>query len=480
MGFLTRNDDVFLLDSASVTGGNDVTITEKRSPDDNPMLVEVKYYPAANSRVAVDFQWNTISAVRRHRGDNIDFSFVVDRTGEIGTGDLLVLRFPVRSDRIWDEVFATVAAVAMRIGRPGCLIGLELGFGSQSGLEFALPMTLREVVHIATAWKYAAKPVNPYIELRLHFSDVQGPLAFRLGRLFAGQDYDPYVYNPAYEYSAFINGRPEFHDAGAIKTEFVSQARDISRKHRFVGMQAFVRPFLVMREGDPQFPMLIGTPNSISWYAIDPPHGIETYHRDSIVRPGDISLDCGAHAGQMAALFALVGGPSGKVFAFDPFPQNYYQVEAQGRLNQLPGFVSTRTGVGLKKESISVSINGQSTSLEGQEKQSDRMMINIEPLDDYVDAKPTFVKLDIEGAEVAALQGAQQLMRTCKPRIFIEVHTQMLGDFGHNLTDLFAAIPGDVYHVRYKIEGAHSGWLDFRPGIEAGVSAPLLVFATPR
>ena len=105
MGFLTRNDDVFLLDSASVTGGNDVTITEKRSPDDNPMLVEVKYYPAANSRVAVDFQWNTISAVRRHRGDNIDFSFVVDRTGEIGTGDLLALRFPVRSDRIWDEVF---------------------------------------------------------------------------------------------------------------------------------------------------------------------------------------------------------------------------------------------------------------------------------------------------------------------------------------------------------------------------------------
>ena len=480
MGFLTRNEDVFLLDSAAVTGGADVAIEETRSANDNPVLIEIKYHPAGVSRVAVDIQWNPISATRRRRGETIDFNFNVSRSGSIRSGDLLVLRFPLRADRIWDTVFAAVAAVALRVGRPECLSGAEIGFGSMRGLEFALPMSVQNVSHIATAWKYATKPAEPYIELRLHFRDVGGMMPFRIGRLFAGLDYDPYIFNPAFEYSAFMNGRPEFDDADAIAAQFVQQATAASARHVFHGMQSFIRPYFVMREGEPRFPMLVGTPNSMSWYGMDPAHGIEMFQQRSIVQAGDVTLDCGAHAGQMAAFFSLVGGPEGKVFAFDPFPQNYFQVEAQGRLNKLPNFVSTRTGVGPRRESIEVSINGQSTRQVGQANLHDRMSIAIEPLDDYAGEKPTFVKLDIEGAEVGALQGAQKLMRSCKPRLFIEVHTQMIGDFGHHLSDLFDAIPQDVYKITYKIEGAHSGWLDYAPGIEKGVTQPMLVFATAR
>ena len=108
------------------------------------------------------------------------------------------------------------------------------------------------------------------------------------------------------------------------------------------------------------------------------------------------------------------------------------------------------------------------------------MRIGIVPLDDYCGESPTFVKLDVEGGEAGALRGAQKLLRTCRPRLFIEVHTQMIGDFGHTLRDLFEAIPGDCYDVTYKIEGTHADWKPYAPGIETGVTAPMLVLATPK
>ena len=47
----------------------------------------------------------------------------------------------------------------------------------------------------------------------------------------------------------------------------------------------------------------------------------------------------------------------------------------------------------------------------------------------------------------------------------------------------FMSLPeeaGALRKIAYKIEGAHSGWLDYAPGIEKGVTQPMLVFATAR
>lgn len=50
-------------------------------------------------------------------------------------------------------------------------------------------------------------------------------------------------------------------------------------------------------------------------------------------------------------------------------------------------------------------------------------------LDDYVDAerlKPDLIKVDVEGAEMMVLQGAEKIMRTHKPLFFLELHS--IGD----------------------------------------------------
>ena len=72
------------------------------------------------------------------------------------------------------------------------------------------------------------------------------------------------------------------------------------------------------------------------------------------------------------------------------------------------------------------------------------------------------------------------MMRDCKPRMFIELHTQFIGHFGHNLTDFFEAIPSDIYRVQYKIDGVDHAWKTYEPGIEKNVTMPMLVWAVPR
>ena len=135
---------------------------------------------------------------------------------------------------------------------------------------------------------------------------------------------------------AHAQGRPAFLEAVKGAAEFERLARDACTRNRFRANQAFVKPFFVMREGTRRFPMLIGTLNSMRWYAMRPTHDIDFFERDSHVRPDDVALDCGAHAGQMSTLFGLVARPKGKVIAFAPCPPTKLQVEPQGELNGFP------------------------------------------------------------------------------------------------------------------------------------------------
>lgn len=49
--------------------------------------------------------------------------------------------------------------------------------------------------------------------------------------------------------------------------------------------------------------------------------------------------------------------------------------------------------------------------------------LTIDFLRDFFKADPELIKIDIEGAEIMALNGAKETVKACKPKIFVEVHS---------------------------------------------------------
>jgi FkbM family methyltransferase len=442
--------------------------------------IQGSFRPNSDLQVSASLKILPLPAESAFEGELPGFIARLEGEGELADGDTVVYRIPLDADVIWDPDFATIFAATVDVDNHSAIAEIRLAVGDENGVACEHSLAQAGLAHLTTAWRFRTPPRNPYLQIKIILRATISTVGVTVTRLFAGHDYDPYVFNPLYAGVAAREGRPSFHGSEQILAEFERKARLACRTDSYFATQAFVRPYLVMREGDPRFPMLIGTANSVIWYGFEPRHGIEEYKEWGCISEGDIAMDCGAHAGQMAAYFSCISGPRGRVIAFDPFAQNCLQIEAQDRLNS-PGRIRVvKAGVGARRQTLSVSNLEQKTTTIASHKLEDLTDIEIVPLDDFLDEKPTFIKLDVEGAEVDALIGAAKILRLYTPKIFIEVHTQFIGNFGYNLTDFFSKIPADLYDINFMVEGIDNTWRPYEPGLELGITAPLMVFAVPK
>ncbi|HET8775924.1 MAG TPA: FkbM family methyltransferase [Thermoanaerobaculia bacterium] len=166
------------------------------------------------------------------------------------------------------------------------------------------------------------------------------------------------------------------------------------------------------------------------WIAGAATHGcwLGTYERSvqrlfvEHVRPGGVVYDVGANAGFFTLLAAKLAGPSGAVYAFEPMERNLRYVREHLRLNRvenvhvLPVAVSDRTGPVRFAAAHNPAMGGLAANgeIEVQSTTLDALAPTIEP--------PSFVKMDIEGAEHAALSGAMELLRRARPVILLSEH----------------------------------------------------------
>lgn len=138
------------------------------------------------------------------------------------------------------------------------------------------------------------------------------------------------------------------------------------------------------------------------------------------VRDGSRFVDCGAFDGDTVRAGRLEGVQFDSVRAFEPDPTNFaalarWAAEAEVRdLELFPCGVSDRT----RQLRFSAGRGLASAITESGE-----TVIQCVSLDDALPhADVTDVKMDIEGAEVDALQGAERLIRRCRPRLAVCVY----------------------------------------------------------
>ncbi len=156
------------------------------------------------------------------------------------------------------------------------------------------------------------------------------------------------------------------------------------------------------------------------------------------LRPGDTVVEVGGHIGYLTMLFAQLVGRTGRVVVFEPGRNNlpYLRANAKGQpdVEIVERAVSNQDGVATFFEE---QLTGQNNSLLGDyqrfaqnrnmafsNKGYQKCEVTTVRLDRFVQQRslrPDLVKIDIEGAEYLALQGAAKMLAAHRPMLMIEV-----------------------------------------------------------
>lgn len=150
-------------------------------------------------------------------------------------------------------------------------------------------------------------------------------------------------------------------------------------------------------------------------------------------KPGDLVFDVGAHAGFTTCMFARMVGPSGRVVAFEPDASSLACLERNVADQRISNVTIVRKAIDAKTGAAYFNADG--TMAAGLVEHSvysntgERTTVETLSLQDACGqfGVPQFVKLDIEGAEIAVIQSAAE---------FLKVHSMHLAlDSYHRMRD---------------------------------------------
>jgi len=146
------------------------------------------------------------------------------------------------------------------------------------------------------------------------------------------------------------------------------------------------------------------------------------------VQSGMICVDVGANIGYLSLLMAHCCGPTGKVYAFEPLPDNLEQLKKNIAINHLLDQVIIEGLAVSDKSSSQVDFyEGDSTfefSLLPRHGHTTRIEVQTIALDDYFTEQKQldFVKIDVEGAEGRVIAGMQRILLNQRPICLVEIH----------------------------------------------------------
>lgn len=181
--------------------------------------------------------------------------------------------------------------------------------------------------------------------------------------------------------------------------------------------------------------------------------------RESL-RPGDTFFDVGAHQGWMSLVAAKRVGRRGKVVAFEPSPAlvgvlKYH--ERVNRMSQLEVVAKAVADVSLARVPFHIVDGGNSylNSLVGnvgRDVAGDRsswIQVETVTLDTFwrnSGLEPAVIKIDVEGAELSVLRGADALLQACHTTLIVAVHPTWMPQ-GQKAEDVFTLLQKHGYRI---------------------------------
>ncbi len=149
------------------------------------------------------------------------------------------------------------------------------------------------------------------------------------------------------------------------------------------------------------------------------------YHPLVLPEGGDTILDGGAWSGDTALEFVRELDRNCTIYSFEPEPGNYQKLLATIKDEKLASVV-VPCHVGMWHETTTLSFNTSvENSMQYHVSVNGEQKIEVTSIDDFVRArglKVDVIKMDIEGAEVNALQGAAETLVRDQPKLMISAY----------------------------------------------------------
>ncbi len=191
--------------------------------------------------------------------------------------------------------------------------------------------------------------------------------------------------------------------------------------------------------------------------------------------PGEIGFQVGANRGQYTFAAAQAIGPEGLCIALEPNPTAYVDLLGLAYLNQATNVIVLPFACGAAPMQATFYAEAEMLAKFGDlvfsmtrevpvQRRVEGFTAQVLPLDSLVRGfgltRVDFIIIDVEGAELAVLQGAQETLRTFRPRLLIELHgtgdavLPFLQGLGYEVAGLVGDSP-DRMHL-LALPAAHS------------------------
>lgn len=146
-----------------------------------------------------------------------------------------------------------------------------------------------------------------------------------------------------------------------------------------------------------------------------------------ILRLGDVVIDVGANIGTHTVAFAGLVGPTGHVFSYEPQPRLHRLLAANITLNECDNVSLSRCAIGaefahvpmadLPPDHVVFNFGALPLNAPALIPSSDTTIVM--PLDG-MRAKPSLIKIDVEGMEADVIRGARETIARHSPVLYLE------------------------------------------------------------
>ena len=182
------------------------------------------------------------------------------------------------------------------------------------------------------------------------------------------------------------------------------------------------------------------------------------------VGAGTTVLDVGANVGAYSVLLGQWVGREGRVFAFEPaaaaFEGLLSHVDLNGQrdvVRAIPAAVGDRDGNGR----LAIAKTAGESRLAGSADEGPSVDVPLVTIDTFSRREaiaPAFIKIDVEGAELAALRGARETIRRGGPglALFVEFHPSIWPLVGINRRDIETEL--ELQGLRVEPLNAEDPW----------------------